>query len=488
MGRAVAVVGGGISGLATAYFLRERARDSGVEIECTVIERDRRLGGKVLTENVDGLTMEGGPDSFLTLKPQALDLCKQLGLSDLLVGTSSAASNVFVYCGGRLRALPDGLASGVPAKLGPFLLGDLFTVWGRARMLLDLLLPRGRNGRDETLAMFIRRRLGHEALERLAEPLMAGIYAGDAEQLSMKANFPQLVRLETEHRSLILGTLLRSRRIDTDGGASGRYPTFMTIRGGLRVLVETLAQRLGKASIMAGEMVKAIRIDPSGARRAYSLELEDGTLLRADAVVLATPAYESARLLRGLNPVAASLLDSIPYVSTATVSLVYDSHGFSYPLNGSGFVVAPAARRKITACTWVSSKWPVHSPPDRLLLRCFVGRSGDEKMLEMGDDQLCKLVQEELKSIMGISDEPILKRVYRFHMSLPQYVMGHQEKLQALDDSMDSTDGVFLTGSAYRGVGLPDCIKQAALASERVLSFITQRNESPPLASLDLER
>jgi oxygen-dependent protoporphyrinogen oxidase len=467
MSAKIAIVGGGISGLATAYFLQEEARASGQKVSCTLLEGEKRLGGMTVTEVVDGCVIEGGPDSFLTLKPQAVDLCERLGLSGLLIGTNRARSRVYIFCGGRLRTLPEGLMSIVPTKLTPFLTTDLLTPSGKARMLFDVIVTPKRDGVDESLASFIRRRLGDEALERIAEPLMAGIYAGDAEQLSMQTNFPRLVDLELKHRSLITGTLAARREAAAGKSRTGARPMFMALRGGVGAIVDALAAQLKGVSILTGRKVVALR-----GRGPYELELEDSTVLGAEAVVLATPAYASAQILKESNPQVADVLDSIPYVSSATVSLAYDRSTFSHPLDGSGFLVAPVEKRRITGCTWVSSKWPSHSPPDRVLLRCFLGRAGDEGILQLGDDELCRIAQDEVKSIMGVSAEPVLKRVHRCGRCLPQYVMGHKEKLEALDEGMSSMPGVFLTGAAFRGVGLPDCIKQAELSAKKALDFV----------------
>ncbi len=472
MNRAVAVVGGGISGLATAYFLQDYASRSGLTLECAVIEAEPRLGGRILSENVDGCVIEAGPDSFLTLKPQAVDLCERLGLSDLLIGTNSERSKVYVLVAGRLRRLPDGLTSVVPRKLTPFLWTGLLTPWGKSRMLLDVVIPRKSDGVEETLSGFVRRRLGHEALERIAEPLMAGIYAGDAAQLSMSTNFPQLVQLELKKRSLVLGTIANSRHPAPGTIQAVHRPTFMALRGGLERMVDALVSHLEGTTLLTGRKPVILRRKHSHEKGGYELELDDGSLVYADSVVLATPAYASAGLLKDLSPEAASILGSIPYVSTATVSLVYDRSSFPHPLDGSGFVIAPTEMRKITACTWVSSKWPTHSPGDRVLLRCFLGRAGHEELLQRGDADLCQLAEDELNSILGITAKPLLRRIHRCGKSLPQYNLGHSEKLVALGQAMEDLPGIFLTGAAYRGVGLPDCIKQAALTASGTINFL----------------
>jgi oxygen-dependent protoporphyrinogen oxidase len=474
MERAVTVVGGGISGLATAYFLKEGAANSGTPLVCTLVEAESRLGGRVETEVVDGCVIEGGPDSFLTLKPQAVDLCEKLGLSELLIGTNSGRSKVYVLVGGRLRRLPDGLTSVVPKKLTPFLWTNLLTPWGKSRMLLDVLVPRRTDVGDESLAGFVRRRLGHEALERIAEPLMAGIYAGDAEHLSMSTNFPQLVQLEAKKRSLVLGTLENSRHPVPGEGQRVLRPTFMSLRGGLGQMVDALVSQLKDTRIFTGKRPIALKRAGTPGEERYELELDDGTIVRSGSVVLATPAYASAELLKDLSPEASAILSSIPYVSTATVSLIFDRATFPLPLDGSGFVIAPNDNRKITACTWVSSKWPTHSPTDRVLVRCFLGRAGHEEVLQGGDDELCQLAQDELNSILGISAIPLQRRLHRCGKSLPQYNLGHSDKLKALGGTMEKLPGVFLTGAAYRGVGLPDCIKQAGLAASEVVGFLAR--------------
>ncbi|MDA4135257.1 MAG: protoporphyrinogen oxidase [Thaumarchaeota archaeon] len=466
------VVGGGISGLATAYFLKEGAAKSARYIACTLVEAESRLGGRVETEVIEGCVIEAGPDSFLTLKPQALELCEKLGLSDMLIGTNPERSKVYVFVGGRLRRLPDGLTSVVPRKLSPFLWTNLLTPWGKSRMLLDVFVPRRKEATDESLAEFVRRRLGGEALERIAEPLMAGIYAGDAGQLSMSTNFPQLVQLEASKRSLVLGTLESNRHATPATGPQVRRPTFMSLKGGLEQMIDALVSSLAGTSIMTGKKPVALRDNSASDRGRYGLELEDGTVVRSDSVILATPAYASAELLKDISPEASSILGTIPYVSTATVSLIYDRASFPLPLDGSGFVIPPTDNRKITACTWVSSKWPTHSPPGRVLLRCFLGRAGHEEILQRGDDELCRLAQDELNSILGISAVPLQTRLHRCGKSLPQYNLGHSEKLKALGEAMRGLPGVFLTGAAYRGVGLPDCIKQAGLAAAEATKFI----------------
>ena len=478
----VAIVGGGISGLTTAYFLQE-AKKSGVNIECTVIESASKLGGNIQTENTEGFVIEAGPDSFLTLKPQALDLCEKLGLSDKLVGPNPARSKVYVLVGGKLRTLPEGLTSGVPTKIKPFLASKLISPWGKLRMLFEVLVSRRKDQSDESLANFIKRRLGTEALRKIAEPLMAGIYAGDAESLSMKTNFPQLQKLEQEHRSLILG-MMSSKRHTTPHNVAPHKPMFMTIKGGLHVMVDALISQLGNSTVMTQtRLVKLKR--PSSGEKGYNLEFNNGRSIEADCVVLATPAYATADILDELSPLASSILRTIPYVSTATVALVYNTASVPNVLDGSGFVVAPMDRRKITACTWVSSKWPTHAPSERVLVRGFVGRAGDEEILRKSDEEIIRIIESELGVILGISASPLLKRINRFERGLPQYNLGHVEKLAKLDEALQSLPGVFLVGAAYRGVGLPDCVRQGQMISAKIMKFLTEENHQEQPANTE---
>lgn len=469
----VAIVGAGISGLATAYFLQMEAAERGTNVDCTIIERTSKLGGNIQTENTDGFVIEAGPDSFLTPKPQALDLCQKLGLADKLVEPSR--SNVFVLVGKELVPLPEGLTSGVPTKIRPFLTSKLITPWGKLRILFEVVVSRRNEQTDESLASFIRRRLGTEALKKIAEPLMAGIYAGNAESLSMLANFPQLVKLEHDHRSLILGSISSKRRSTKRGSTVTHKPMFMTIKGGLHVMVDALASQLTTSTVLTQTRLISLKKISDGGPT-YQLEFNNGKRIEADCVVLATPAYAAAEILDTLSSSAASVLRTVPYVSTATVSVVYDHASIRKVLDGSGFVVAPTDKMKLTACTWVSSKWPTHSPPSRVLIRCFVGRAGDEEILERSDDEICETVQNELERILEISGKPLLKRVNRFERGLPQYNLGHEEKLAKLDQAILSLPGIFIVGAAYRGVGLPDCIKQGQVTAAKVVSFLTEAN------------
>ncbi|MDQ7848892.1 MAG: protoporphyrinogen oxidase [Armatimonadota bacterium] len=453
----IAVVGGGITGLAAAYGLVQAKELRGAEV--TLYEQAPRLGGKILTERLDGFLLEAGPDSFLTSKPEAVALSRALGLGEELVGTGPDRT-VYVLSRGRLHPLPEGLALVAPTRVLPFMRSGLFTLPEKARIGAELLLPPRRVDSDESLGAFVRRRLGQAALDRIAAPLLAGIYAGDAEQLSLEATFPLLRELERRHGSVIAGMLARRR---TAADADGHLPLFVTLRGGLGRLVERLGAALEGVEVRTGVGVEAIAREGAG----YLLELSVGGRARADLVILTTPAFVAASLLEPLSPEAASMLRQIPYASTATVSLAF-REGDLPPLRGHGFVVARGEGWRITACTWASAKWPDRAPPGFALLRAYVGSASDAAVLERSDEEILRVVSEELHSAMGITAWPVLWRIVRWPASMPQYTVGHLERLAAAEAALAGLPGLFLAGAGYRGIGLPDCIRQGLTAAAAV--------------------
>lgn len=491
----IVIIGGGIAGLATAYEIRERARATAAPVQVSLVEAEQRLGGVIRTERVDGFIIEGGPDSVLAQKPWAVDLAQRLGLDDQIMGTNLTSRKTYVLYRGRLHELPEGLTLMIPTRLKPLLQTGLLSPLGKARAALDLLMrPRERDG-DVTLGSFVRQHLGREAFERIVEPLMAGIYAGDGEQLSLKATFPRLLKLEQEYGSLIRGLLARqpaltylplssaaageggedSPLLQRGRGARGegfrRWSGFVTLRQGLGQLVEALVAHLDRVELYIGQPVQHIRLRTSDSWRwpGYEVELADGRVLLADAVVLATPAHVAADLLAELAPEVAGLLRAIPYVSTATVSLAFRRADVRHPLDGYGFVVPRVEGRPLLACTWTSSKFPHRAPEGAVLLRCFLGRAGQEEVVWLDDEALLRLIRAELADILGIWAEPILVRIFRWPRAMPQYVLGHLERLEAIQAHLARLPGLYLTGSAYHGVGLPDGIRAGAQTAEAIL-------------------
>src|SRR4029079_6067930 len=377
-----------------------------------------------------------------------------------LINTNETGKKTFVYSGKRLRELPEGLIAISPGQIGPFLKSGLLSVGGVARMGLDLVLPARRSAVDESLASFVRRRFGRQAFERMMEPLMAGIYAGDAEQMSVKATFPRFVELEQAHGSVLRGML--AARSTKSGEASGtvRRTLFVSLRSGLETLVAALVRRLTAQGVTLrnGVPVESLRVRSHQLGRwTYDVIMRDGSALSADGLVLATPAFVTAELLRPLTPIAGGLLDMIPYASTATIALAYPASVVGGSIEGFGFVVPRVERRELVAATWTSLKWPYRAPSGQLLARCYVGGAGREAILDLDEEALFERVKTELNEICGLAAKPTYMEVNRWMKAMPQYRLGHLERLEQAEVALSRYGGVVLTGAAYRGVGIPDC-------------------------------
>jgi oxygen-dependent protoporphyrinogen oxidase len=459
---AVVVVGGGISGLAAATRLAERLDPSSVML----IEAEPRLGGKIRTERTDGFVLEGGPDCFLAGKPAGVELCRRLGIADQLVSPNPALRRSYVKRDGRLHPLPDGITGLVPSRLMPLLTTGILSLRGRIRAGLELVVRPGRSAGDESIAAFSRRRFGAEAYDWLIEPLLSGIYAGNGEDLSLESTFPQL--RESEHRDGSLLKPLLAARIRSPGPSA--RAGFVTLPGGLGALVEALTERLTGTPILTGTTVKRIREAVVG--RGYRVELSSGGTIESDTVVLATPAYASAAMVDSLDPGLATLLRSIPFVSTATVSLAFARTAIPKPLDGYGYVSPRVEGGPLVACTWTSNKFPGRAPPDVELIRCFVGRAGVDEIVEAEDSVLLDLAREELRSVHGITTQPLLSRVVRWPRGMPQYTLGHRERLARIEAWIGAHPGLHLAGASYRGVGIPDCIASGWTAAEQVAAQV----------------
>jgi len=478
-GKRIAIIGAGIAGLSTAYYLSKLSQQGGQRLDITFLEKEGRLGGSLLTERADGFLMEGGPDCFISEKPWALKLCKELGLEQEVVGTNQEVRRTFILWGGQLHEIPEGFMLLAPTSLWPFVRSSLFSLPGKARMGLDLILPRKKSDTEESLAAFVRRRLGREALERIAEPLVAGIHAGDPETMSLQSTFPRFIDLEGEHRSLIWGMRQRKKQFVH---IRARYTMFITLRDGMEGMVTALEQALPHGIIsLGGEVVGIEKIQTkSGGKPFYRLQTKGKKkTLEADAVVLAAPAFASSRLLQGIAGDIADQLNTIPYVSTATVNLAYERSQIGHPLDGYGFVVPRLEGRQIMAATFSSVKFPGRAPKGKALLRCFVGGAKNEELVAWGDDKLTTAVKEDIAEILNIEGEPQHIRIFRWEKAMPQYTVGHEEKLSRIEGGLSKHPGLFLTGSAYRGIGISDCVHQGELIAEAVLGFVQdgQKNQ-----------
>jgi oxygen-dependent protoporphyrinogen oxidase len=466
----IAVIGGGIAGLSAAYYAQKLAHQSGQALRLTILEAGPAWGGKISTDRVDGFVIEGGPDTFLATKPWGVALCKELGLEERLHGTNPLQRNTYVLHKNRLQALPDGLAMMVPTRVMPMLRTRLLSWPQKARLGLDLILPaRDRNG-DESLGQFVSRRLGRGAYENLIEPLMSGIYAGDGDQLSLAATFPYLREMELKYGGLARGALQGRKKMDSTGKATpgGSRSVFLTPTRGLAELVEALVERLasGEVDLRLNTAAKSVSYQDG----AWLVRLANGEELPADALILATPAFVSGQLLAGVDAGLAAELNSIPYTSTATISLAFRQSDLPRPLDGYGYVIPRREGRRALACTWTSTKFPHRAPPGYALLRVFVGRAGQEADISWNEPALLEIARDELHQTLGITAEPVLWRVFIWEQAMPQYNLGHPLRLERIQAALQSWPGLYLAGNGYRGIGIPDCIHSGELAAQTALT------------------
>lgn len=476
----VIIVGGGISGLATAYYLQQQAHKTGQSLTIHLVEATPRWGGVIRTVREGGFIVEGGPDSILSYKPAGLALWRELGLMEEVVGTSREHQGSFIYSRGALHPLPEGLTLMIPARLGPLFRTSLISWKGKVRAGLDLLRTHRPDGRDVSVAEFVCTHLGQEVFERIVEPLFAGIYGGDARELSVAATYPQLLDITRAHGSLLRGLLAHRRQARARRNGSPRWTPFVTLRQGLYQMVETLLSACSSVHFHPDTPVKAVRLregscSPSAPR--WEVVLATGERHPAHVVVLATPAHISAQLVASFDGELAHSLAAIPYASTVTVSLAYPREAIEHPLNGYGFVVPRVEGRPLLACTWTSSKFPHRAPQGHVLLRCFLGRAGADEVLSLSDAEIVALVRQELRDIMGIKARPERVWIFRWSRALPQYVIGHRERLEHINARVAHWPGLYLVGNAYRGVGIPDCIAGGQHVAQQVLSEVSPTME-----------
>jgi oxygen-dependent protoporphyrinogen oxidase len=442
----VAVVGGGASGLATAYWLIDRL---GEDADVVVLESEDRVGGKVTTLSVAGLPVDVGPDAFLSRAPELADLVARLGLSDDVVGPLPGGA--FVWSRGALHPIPTGGFFGIPDRVLPLLRSRLLSPAGVVRAGVDLVRPRTPLGDDPSVADVVRPRLGGEVFDRLVQPLLGGVHAGDAERLSARSTVPEVLALARGGRSLVL--TLRARRRSQPTPTTPPAPPLVSLRGGMTRLVDGLLAAIGEGRIITGARATGLRRTDDG----WALDTAAGTVL-ASQVVLATPAYVSAELLAEVDPALAAELRSVEYVAVANVTLALPLAEVG-ELVGTGFLVPPIERDLVVGCTWLTSKWPHLAGTDTVLLRCMVGRDGDDRWTGMDDDALVAAVRTSLARTMGLTAEPFESVVQRWPAAMPQYTVGHADRLDRIDAQVP--DGVHLTGAAYRGAGLAGCVASA---------------------------
>jgi oxygen-dependent protoporphyrinogen oxidase len=465
----VVIVGGGVAGLAAAYQLNQMG------VSFAILERAARPGGVIISEETDGFVVDGGPDALLTLKPDGIALCREIGLGDRLVSTRLPRI-AYVQRGGRLHALPAASVIGIPTAIGPLARTHLFSWTGKLRMAGELFVRPKRDDADESIGDFINRRFGHEAAVFLAEPLLAGIHAGDVNRLSARALFPRFVQAEQTH-----GSVLRAfRREMRTAGNRATDGVFRSLPGGLSELVRALVASLPRDAIRPNSAVSAVR--PAAASDGFRIDPGTGPSVDARAVVLAVPAYVIGDIVRSLDADLSRLCDSIPYTSTATVALGFPREAVANPMSGSGFVVPAVESTGILAASWLSSKWPGRAPEGRVLLRTFVGGARDPDALACRDADLIALSLRAITPILGVRGEPQLARVYRFERAHAQHNVGHLDKIAAIERALDRHPGIFVTGSGFRGVGIPDCVADARTTARAVAAYLGRSAAARPAA------
>jgi oxygen-dependent protoporphyrinogen oxidase len=473
--RSVAVIGGGIGGLATAFRLREWAQDGGTPVHVTVYEASERFGGVIASSVEQGFTLEHGPDSIVRSKPAGIRLIKDLGLDDRVIPTQEHARSSLIVKGRRLLPIPEGLYLLAPAKFWPFVTSPIIGWPGKLRMALDLLLPRRRDGLpEESLAEFVRRRLGREALDRIAQPLVSGIYTADPEQLSLRATMPQFLEIERTHRSLILGMRSRARDQAVAAARGPRYGLFASLTGGLQTLVDRLVERLrGRGcDLIANTRVDTVVKAEAGG---FTLALADG-YRHFDQVVVALPAHAAAKVTKHLDQVLSYKLATIPYAGVATVNVALKAEQAPDLPVAAGFVVPAVEGRTIIAATFGHHKYAGRVPDGHVLLRAFVGGALHEAALDRSDQDLTDGVLRDLRDLLGLRGDPLFTRLHRWPKAMAQYVLGHNEGVQIIRSREQQFPGFALVGNGYEGVGIPDLAAQAELAVDR----LTGRDRSLP--------
>jgi oxygen-dependent protoporphyrinogen oxidase len=482
MAKRIVIVGGGITGLSAAHAAVTRARalgqDVAREVAVTVLERSHRFGGNLITERENGFLLDAGADSWVASKPEATALAKELGLERALIGTNEANRRYYVAWENRLHAVPEGLVLGVPTRLGPLARSRLFSWRGKLRMAFEPFVPARRFAADddESIADFARRRLGAEAAERLVCPLLGGISAGEASDVSMRAAFPQLVAMESEHGSLVraMRAAARVKKMRIASPANGpSTSTFLSLEGGVEDLVRALAARLReeRVTLRSGTPVDALVRD--GSR--WKLTLGGGEIIDADAVLLAVPARVSATILRPVDPELERLLAAVPFRSSATLFLAYRRADVGHPLDGVGFVAPMTPGRSVLASTWVSSKWRGRAPEGHVLLRVFFGGApGSEGGEAVARDEraLADVARSELRSLMGLGAEPLFTRLFRFDAARAQMRVGHLAMMRGVRERLSrEAAGVRIAGEGHGGAGIPDCIRQGEEAGRALVDW-----------------
>ncbi|KHE66809.1 protoporphyrinogen oxidase [Halobacillus sp. BBL2006] len=460
----VVIIGGGISGLTAAYYLQKEKQKENLSIDLKLIESSKRLGGKIQTVQKDGFTIERGPDSFLARKESAARLAEEVGLKDQLVPNGTGQSYILVN--GKLHPMPSGSFMGIPTQVRPFLFSGLFSPVGKVRAAQDLVKAKKEVEGDQSLGLFFRRRLGNEVVENLIEPLLSGIYAGDIDELSLQSTFPMFYDFEQHYGSLIKG--LRKKYPMKKRKKGEKKPSmFRTLEHGLESLVDAIEDSLESGIVQKNTQVNHIEKHDEG----YHLLLSDGTVQEADAVIIAAPHFAAQRMLSQYEFMAP--FKETNATSVANVAMAFDESAIKKDIDGTGFVVSRNSDFRITACTWTHKKWPHSTPEGKVLLRCYVGKPADQEVVHLSDEEIVEICLRDLNQTMDITERPDFSVVTRWHDSMPQYKVGHKERLDQITAEMkEHLPGIYLAGNSYRGIGLPDCMDQGEEAVRQVLEYL----------------
>ncbi len=463
----IGIIGGGISGLSAAYYL-EKERTNGVPLEYSLLEASPRLGGSMFSERVDGCLVEAGPDSFLSEKPWAAMLCKELGIESSLIGSNDHLRKTYILVNNRLIVMPDGLMFMVPTKIIPTALTPLFS-WGtKLRMAKELLHPPHCATHDETVAEMVSRHFGQEVVDRLADPLLAGVYGGDSASLSARAVLQRFVEMEERYGSLSRGMLAARKRMKQMAKSSVPRPLFTSLIGGMQQLVDTITPKLNHEWVHTGVNVSEVR--RNGSKWQVTSENGSGEF---DGLIFATPANVAGRLLAGTSPELSADLCATQYSSSVTVVLGYSMEQLQGLPPGFGFLVPKTEGRRMRACTFVHNKFSHRAPEGKGLLRCFLGGTKDLGVLDLSDDEITTTVLQELREILGLNADPRFVRIYRWRGAMAQYTPGHLARVARIEQNVKSIPGLAIAGNAFHGIGVPDCIRTGQEAAAAMAKLAT---------------
>lgn len=462
----VVIIGGGITGLSTAYYLQKEIKEKALPLEVKLFEASNRFGGIINTVKKDGFIVEKGPDSILARKASALKLIKEVGLEDKVV--SNTAGKSYIYARGKIHTMPEGAFMGIPTQVTPFALSGLFSPLGKIRAAGDFILPKGEEKADQSLGEFFRRRLGNEVVDNLIDPLLSGIYAGDIDRLSLMSLFPMFYHMEQKHRSLVLGL---KKTMPAPPQSAKKEPSkkgmFISLSTGLESLIDEVVNRLDEGTVMKESPIDKIVKNETN----YTITLANGMVEEADSVVIATEHFHAKRMLADYPFM--SKFDDMTSYSVANVAMAFPKSAIKQDIDGTGFLVSRNSDFRITACTWTHKKWPGTTPDEMALLRCYVGKPNDQDVVDLSDEEIINIALRDLNKTMNITEKPLFHVITRWKKSMPQYNVGHIERMKTVKESLaKELPGVFLAGGSYEGVGIPDCIEQGETAVKKVLEYI----------------